>query len=423
MTVEHGPAPELAKAEAASTAIEAYSPRHRNRQRRMAQSAFEGFRLLEAVESPWAEFRTQLEDRIIGQQAAIDAIVEALEGSDVRMPSDKRPIANFAFLGPTGVGKSETAKSLADLLELSRKFIKIDCSNFSHGHEVANLIGAPAGYVGYDQTPLLSSERVEGDGTVVLFDEVEKGSDALYNLMLQIMEDGELQMRDGSVTSFRGCVIIMTSNLGAREMADELSPTKLGFAARDRKVAVDQIEDVARKKFSEHFRAEFINRLTAMVVFHPLNRDSLDRVLDVKLNASNKEYEEELGARISVSQAVREYLIDIAAQEPDKGARPLVRALDSNIYAPFGRYWGAGSIPESTHVRVFHKHDFGQEASGDESPLVFAAKYDGSIHKKRLNDPSALVAAFSGTASTSTEIELRRRDDEEDCEEPEEPEE
>lgn len=424
MTVEREQGPELASMEAVSTAVELYSPRRRNRrQRRMAQTAFEGFRLLEAVASPWEDVRAQLEDRIIDQPAAIDAIIEALEGGDVRMPSDKRPIANFAFLGPTGVGKSETAKSLAEFIDLSRKFIKIDCSNFSHGHEVANLIGAPAGYVGYDQQPLLSPERVEGEGTVILFDEIEKGSDALYNLMLQIMEDGELQMRNGDIASFRGCIIIMTSNLGAKEMAAQLSPTKLGFAARDRQVAADQIEEVARKQFSEHFRAEFVNRLTSMVVFHPLSRSGLEQVLDVKLRNNNMEYEDELGAHISLSEATRQYLIDIAAQEPDKGARPLVRALDKNVYAGFGRYWGAGAIPEGTHVKVWHKSEINQEVAGADSPLVFTAKPDSSIRKKREKDPAALVAAFSGQTSTSTEVELRRRDDEEETDEPDDPEE
>lgn len=420
MTVDRQQDPELTNVEAVSTAVERYSsPRHRRRQRHMAQTAFEGFRLLEAVDSPWADVRSQLEDRIIDQPAAIHAIVEALEAGDVRMPSDKRPIANFAFLGPTGVGKSETAKSLSEFIDLSRKFIKIDCSNFSRGHEVANLIGAPAGYVGYDQEPLLSPERVDGEGTVILFDEIEKGSEALYNLMLQIMEDGELQMRSGEVSSFRGCIIIMTSNLGAKEMADQLSPTKLGFAARDRQVDTDQIEDVARKQFSEHFRAEFINRLTAMVVFHPLSRSGLERVLDVKLNANNQEYEDELGARISLSEAARQYLIDIAAQEPDKGARPLVRALDKNIYAGFGRYWGAGAIPEGTHVKVWHKSDLNQATADGESPLVFTAKADSSIRKKRDKDPAALVAAFSGAASTSTALELRKPNPEEPDEPPE----
>ncbi|HET6622523.1 MAG TPA: AAA family ATPase, partial [Candidatus Saccharimonadales bacterium] len=265
MSVEQERVPELATVEATSTAVELYSPRHSRRKRRMAKSAIEGFTLLEAVESPWAEVRTQLEDRIIGQPAAIDAIIEALEGGDVRMPSDKRPVANFAFLGPTGVGKTETAKSLAEFIDLSRKFVNIDCSNFSHGHEVANLIGAPAGYVGYDQEPLLSKEKVEGDGTVILFDEIEKGSESLYNLMLQIMENGELQMRNGDITSFRGAIIIMTSNLGAKDMADQLSPTRLGFTSLDQQPDTNHLEEVARKKFSEHFRAEFINRLTAMV--------------------------------------------------------------------------------------------------------------------------------------------------------------
>jgi ATP-dependent Clp protease ATP-binding subunit ClpC len=211
------------------------------------------------------------------------------------------------------------------------------------------------------------------------------------------MDDGELQLNNGDVTSFRDALIIMTSNLGAKEMAASLSGLPLGFAGRDRQASTDQLEEVAKKSFKEHFRPEFINRLTEMVVFHPLDRDGLGQVLDSKLALTNTEYESELGARISISQAVRDYLIDIAARELHMGARPLVRALDSNIYTAFGRYWGSNAIAEGTHVRVFHRSELGQAMADDESPLVFASKADNSIRKRQ--DPKALVAAFSNQAA------------------------
>lgn len=402
---------QLTATEAAPAAVELYNPRHvHERSADIGRLSLEGFTVMEAVDSPWEDVRTKLEARIVSQPAAIGAVVEALEGSTVRMPDDKRPVATLAFLGPTGVGKSETAKTLAEAIDGNKKLVKIDCSDYSHGHEVASLTGSPVGYVGYGQTPVLNKERIEGYGTVVLFDEIEKGSEELYNLMLQIMEDGELQLKNGQTTNFRDAIIILTSNLGAKEMAAQLSDTPLGFAGRNRQVSTDQLDEVATKSFKEFFRPEFINRLSKMVVFHPLDRDALGQVLDTKLAQTNEAYEQELGARVSISAGVRDYLVELAAAEPHLGARPLVRALDNHVYTTFGRYWGAGAIPEGTHVKVFHRSEVGDITTADSSSLVFTSKPDGSI-RKRVPARNVLAVPFSDITSPPPEAVEREEDE------------
>lgn len=370
-----------------STAIELYRPMHAHETCvEVGRISLDGFTMMENIESSWHDVREKLDGRIIGQPAAIDAIIEALEGSEARMPSDKRPIATLAFLGPTGVGKSETAKSLPEFIACSRKFVKIDCSDYSHGHEVANLTGAPVSYIGYGQEAALSKKRVEGFGTVVLFDEIEKGSPELFNLMLQILEDGELQLKNGETTSFREAIIILTSNLGAKEMSAQLSDTPLGFGGKNNIVSTSQLETVATKSFKEHFPPEFINRLSKMVVFHPLGSDQLGEVLDSKIITVNTEYEAELGARLSLSEATRQYLVDIASQEPSMGARPLVRALDQHVYTSFGRFYGSDAVPEGTHVKVFHRNELGLHVASSDSELVFMAKHDPMLKKAPIQE-------------------------------------
>ena len=365
-----------------STALELYAPRHTNQiHSEVGKLSIDGFTMMEAVESTWQEVRERLDQRIIGQPAAIDAIIEALESADVRMPNDTRPVATLAFLGPTGVGKSETAKALPEFIACSNKFIKIDCSDYSHGHEVASLTGAPVGYIGSGQEPVLSKEKVEGYGTVVLFDEIEKGSAPLYNLMLQIMEDGKLQLKNGDVTDFSEAIIVMTSNLGAKEMAAQLSDTPLGFGTKNKNVTAEQLDEVAITSFKEYFPPEFINRISKMVPFHPLGSEHLGAVLDSKIEITNVQFEAQLGARLSLSDATRQYLVDIASREPSMGARPLVRALDEHIYAGFGRFHGADAVPEGTHIKVFHRNELGLHVAKSDSELVFMSKRDETLRR------------------------------------------
>lgn len=344
----------------------------------------EGFAVLGAIESPYIQTRRKLESRIIDQGDAINAIFDAVDRVDMRLPDDHRPMASFAFLGPTGTGKTETAKSMSELMTRSGgSLVKIDCSDYSSGHEITRLVGSPPSYVGHDQEAVLSKDKVEKAGTIVLFDEIEKGSTALYNLMLQIMDYGKLQLNNGDVVSFRGTMVIMTSNLGAEEISAQLSSAPLGFGEKNKPKDKEALERVARKSFVDFFKPEFVNRINKIVVFQPLSVSGLGRVLDVKLAGANNHYEKEYGVRLSLSEQTRSQLVDIAASEPHLGARPLVRALEDNIQTTFGRYNKSGMLPEGTHVRVIHSTEI--EENGIEafdSPFIFTSKLDTSIRKQ-----------------------------------------
>jgi len=370
--------------------LEAQIPRHREQAgRHMASRAFlDGFSPLEKPESLFESLRGEMNEQIIEQPQAIDAIISALDRSHVRNDNDKRPIATLAFLGPTGVGKSQTAKVLSNSFgSTDAKLLKIDCSNFSSGHEVASLTGSPPGYVGRGQEPLLNKKNVEAFGTVVLFDEIEKGSSELNNLLLQIMEDGELRLNDGNVTSFRDAIIILTSNLGAKELGMQMSSNSVGFGSHEAVTDTNILNKTATKAFEDYFPPEFSNRLDKLVVFHPLSPKGMAEVLAVKLNAVNAQYEDEYGIRISLTDATIEHLVGVAHKQPHFGARPMVRAFEESIQTTFGRYTGSEEVGEGTHIRVFHRDEFPEDYNHqDDRELIFAAKTDATIKRKVKTD-------------------------------------
>lgn len=345
------------------------------------------FVVLDTPETSNKVLERYLKRSIINQDEAIEAIIDAMDRNAVRLDDDVRPLATLAFLGPTGVGKSQTAKALAEFISAeSPRLVKIDCSNYSHGHEVAGLIGSPPGYVGHDQKPFLNKKKVERYGTVVLFDEIEKGSPALFNLMLQILGDGELQLNDGTTTSFRNTTIILTSNLGAKEMNEQLSENPVGFGVRSQEPDQKMLQKTATTAFKNFFPPEFINRLDAMVVFNPLEREGLERVLDIKLQEVNEEYSEKYGMAISLTNATYDYLVDKALEERDMGARPLVRAFEKDIQATFGRYVKNGMVTQGAHVHVYHRDELSElhkERLPEDRQLVFSWKLDDGLWEMR----------------------------------------
>ncbi len=267
------------------------------------------------------------------------------------------------------------------------RLIKIDCSNFSHGHEVANLTGSPLGFVGSDRSPLLSKKRIERYGTVLLFDEIEKGSEELYNLMLQILGDGKLQLGDGSTTSFRETIIILTSNLGAKEMGDHLRKTPVGFGIEREEPNKDVLSKSAQEAFKDFFKhkPEFVNRLDSMVVFNPLDKGSLGKVLDNKLAAANEAYVESYGMAISLTDGAHEYLVDKALEERGMGARPLVRAFEKDIQSMFGRYVGGQQVFQGAQINVYHHTECPEEVRRKypENELIFTQHFDEDLWEKK----------------------------------------
>jgi len=356
----------------------------------------DGFMPLKEPGSQFNDIRVSMELQIIEQSAAIDAILSSLDRSRVRSESDRRPIATLAFTGPTGVGKTEAARALAVALQKDgAKLLRIDCSNYSNGHEVASLTGSPPGYAGRDQEALLSQKNIEGFGTVVVFDEIEKGSIDLNNILLQITEYGELRLNNGEMTNFRDAILIFTSNLGAKEMSAQMSDSPIGFGTREPNTDKTALDKIALNAFEKHFPPELVNRIDKMVVFHPLSADGLAKVLAIKLNEANEQYENDFGVKISLSDATVEHLVGIAKKQPHFGARPMVRAFKDNIQTTFGRYVGTEGLSDGTHIRVFHKNDFPDDYTLQHNQeLIFATKPDDSI-KKKAPRPSQALQLFT----------------------------
>jgi len=266
----------------------------------------------------------ELHKRIIGQDDAISVISRAIRRSRTGLRSARRPIGSFIFLGPTGVGKTELAKALAEFLfDDEDALIRFDMSEFMEKHAVSRLIGAPPGYVGYEEGGQLTEKVKRRPYSVILFDEIEKAHPDVYNILLQVLEEGELTDNFGSTTSFIDTVIIMTSNVGNREFQ---KIGKMGFNEIDPQLAQFQNVDEEVKRL---FSPEFLNRIDAVVHFHKLNENHIKQILDLMLNEVNEHLEEQ-GIELIVSPKVKHYLVKRGFNEK-YGARYLRRTVQNEI--------------------------------------------------------------------------------------------
>lgn len=253
-------------------------------------------RAVRGDKNPLDVIEQSLRNTIFGQERAIEAIIRVLNRARFGFAAgnSRRPRATLLFLGPTGVGKTETARRLAQLLRPDGEaFLKIDCSLFSQGHEVSALVGAPPSYVGRDQKPLLNPDIIEQENSVVLFDEIEKGQPELWNLLLQIMEDGEiLLLNGGRRVSFSNSIIVLTTNVGAKEMVDFLDQRTIGFrtSRQDVEATGRQIYQIGFEALQKVFQPEWINRIDEIVAFRPLSSEVLRQVLDRMVKEANDQY-------------------------------------------------------------------------------------------------------------------------------------
>ncbi len=300
----------------------------------------------------------RLHDRIVNQQEAINAVSEAIRRSRAGLRDPKRPIGSFIFLGPTGVGKSELAKALAQFLfDDEDALIRIDMSEYMQEHSVARLIGAPPGYVGYDEAGQLTEAVRRRPFRVILFDEIEKAHPDVFNILLQMLEDGRLTDGHGRTVSFKETVIIMTSNLGMHEFRRQ-AQRMIGFnIPQDRadKDEWEKLKKVIEADLKKTFKPELLNRIDDIIIFHPLNEQNLKQIIDMLV----KEVDKLLADRrigLELTDEAREWVFR-KEYDPEYGARPLRRAIQRYIENPLSSKIIAGEIKDGDQVKVAVEKD------------------------------------------------------------------
>ena len=270
-----------------------------------------------------------LHQRVIGQNEAVEAVAKAIRRGRVGLKDPNRPIGSFLFLGPTGVGKTELSKALAEsLFGNEDAMIRIDIYEYMEGHSVSKLIGSPPGYVGFDDGGQLTEKIRRKPYSVILFDEIEKAHPDVMNMLLQILDDGRLTDAQGRTVNFKNTVIIMTSNIGARLITDK---TTLGFSAVDKKDETQKEYESIKKdvmgELKKQFRPEFINRIDEIIVFHKLNNEDIKQIIDIMINQVTKRMQEK-GYNLEIEDSVKE-LIAKKGIDTNYGARPLKRAIQN----------------------------------------------------------------------------------------------
>lgn len=298
----------------------------------------------------------RLREQIFGQERAIESVIRVLNRSRFGFSAgnSRRPRATLLFLGPTGVGKTATARALAELLRPDGSaFLKIDCSLFSQGHEVSALVGAPPSYVGRDQKPLLNPDIIEQENSVVLFDEIEKGQPELWNLLLQVMEDGEiLLLNGGRRVSFQQSIVIFTTNVGAKEMVDFLDRRTIGFRTphKDVEATGREIYQIGFEALQKVFQPEWINRLDEIIAFRPLSAETLSHVFDRMIAECNQQYLR-YAIQLHVTPEAKEYLLN-KGFDSRFGARPLRQRILKDIESPLSDLLASGGIPAGSLVEL-----------------------------------------------------------------------
>ena len=298
-------------------------------------------RLLEGEMQKLLHMEERLHERIVGQDEAIKAVSNAVRRSRAGLQDPNRPIGSFIFMGPTGVGKTELARALAEFLfDDEGAMIRIDMSEYQEKHTVSRLIGAPPGYVGYDEGGQLTEAVRRRPYSVVLFDEIEKAHSEVFNALLQLLDDGRLTDGKGRTVDFRNTMVIMTSNLGS----------ELWLNGAD-KVTRDMVNPVLQK----HFRPEFLNRLDEIVIFHPLNKADLAKIVHIQLKRVSNLLAEK-GYILDITPEAADYLAD-TGYDPNFGARPLKRAIQHELQDPLAMHILSGEFRTGETIRV--------ERSGD----------------------------------------------------------
>jgi len=297
-------------------------------------------KMLEGEKEKLLQMESVLQQRVVGQEEAVTVVANAIRRSRAGLSDPKRPIGSFLFLGPTGVGKTELTKALADFMfDTDEAMVRLDMSEFMEKHSVARLIGAPPGYVGYEEGGYLTEAVRRRPYSVILLDEVEKAHPDVFNVLLQVLDDGRLTDGQGRTVDFRNAVIVMTSNLGSQLIQE--------MAGEDN---YDAMKSAIMDVVGSHFRPEFVNRIDDLVVFHPLGRDHIRKIVDIQLSYLHDRLAER-DIRIHLSDAARDKLAD-AGFDPVYGARPLKRAIQQQVENPLAQEILQGNFKPGDTIEV-----------------------------------------------------------------------
>ncbi len=320
-------------------------------------------KLLEGEMQKLLHLEDELHQRVIGQDEAVKAVAEAVIRARTGLKDPNRPIGSFIFLGPTGVGKTELARALAEsLFDDEHAMIRIDMSEYQEKHTVARLIGAPPGYVGYEEGGQLTEAVRRRPFAVILFDEVEKAHRDVFNVLLQILDDGRLTDGQGRTVDFKNTIVIMTSNIGSHRI--------LEYRGAFEGQGYERMKEAVLAEMRNHFRPEFLNRVDEIIVFHALSEEHLKKIVDIQIEHLRRRLDER-HIRIELTDAAKTHLVSVG-YDPNYGARPLKRAIQKEIETPLGRLILKGEVRDGQAVIVDYDFDRGElkfTAKAAEEPL------------------------------------------------------
>ena len=348
--------------------------------RKLAEEESERLRNLEGI----------LHQRVVGQEEAVTAISKAIRRGRVGLKDPKRPIGSFLFLGPTGVGKTELSKALSEaMFGTENALIRVDMSEYMEKHSVSKMIGSPPGYVGYDEGGQLSEKVRRNPYSVILFDEIEKAHPDVFNILLQVLDDGHITDAQGRKIDFKNTIIIMTSNAGAENI---ISPKRLGFGmVSDAKADYTFMKDRVMDEVKRLFKPEFLNRIDEIIVFHQLTREHIKGIADIMLGTISKRCKEQLGIGLEATDSAKEHLID-KGYDDKYGARPLRRTIQNLVEDRMAEEMLDGSIKAGSLVEV----------GFDGEKLTFTVKAK-TARPKAASKPAAKSAAKPASAGEGSE--------------------
>ncbi len=329
--------------------------------KKLAQEESERLKNLEGI----------LHERVVGQEEAVTAVSKAIRRGRIGLKDPKRPIGSFLFLGPTGVGKTELSKALAEaMFGTESALIRVDMSEYMEKHSVSKMIGSPPGYVGYEEGGQLSEKVRRNPYSVILFDEIEKAHPDVFNILLQVLDDGHITDAQGRKIDFKNTIIIMTSNAGAENI---IAPKRLGFGvATDAKADHEFMKGRVMEEVKRLFKPEFLNRIDEIIVFHQLTKEHMKGIADIMLRGIEKRSKEQLGITLTVNEAAKDLLID-KGYDDKYGARPLRRIIQSLLEDKMAEEILDGKLKKGVNVEV----------DCEEGKLTFTVKKKAAARKKK----------------------------------------